>query len=446
MTGFGRIRFAMFVVLMVPIVTGMRPLAPLAHAQSNAAGVRSRMMEILNEVSDLVKENYYDPTLKNLDWKAGVEVARERIRRADHEGEMAAAIAGLLARLSDSHTYFLRPQRLQPVIFGFRAKAFGDDVRVYEVMRGGPAEEAGLRRGDEIIAVEDFAANRKIFEEEVRYFEYLDPRLTLKLKIVREGGPPTDLTINGKQPATSSKEFVKVYEEYSEEQKGQMRGGTLRLEDGGVGYLRFPSFMMSTSQADSLLKKAMEARSLILDLRDDGGGAEDTMKDMAGHFLSEPAKLMLAISRNKQEEIIGKPRNPSLRAPLFVLVDSHSASASEVLARVLQVKKRATIVGDVTAGRVNRARFFGGRGGAIYTIPFGVAITVSRAVMPDGEALEGHGVVPDVKCVPTEEDLRLAHDPCLDRALLLAREAASKMGSEASSQINTRRDEAKSPH
>jgi len=66
------------------------------------------MMEILNEVSSLVKEHYYDPTLKNLDWKAAVEVARNRIREADNEGEMSAAIAGLLSRLNDSHTYFLR--------------------------------------------------------------------------------------------------------------------------------------------------------------------------------------------------------------------------------------------------------------------------------------------------------------------------------------------------
>jgi C-terminal processing protease CtpA/Prc len=94
------------------------------------------------------------------------------------------------------------------------------------------------------------------------------------------------------------------------------------------------------------------------------------------------------------------------------------------MARILQLKNRATIVGDLTAGRVNRAQFFGGRGGAIYRIPFGVAVTVSRAVMPDGAELEGRGVFPDVKCVPSEEDLRLARDTCLDRALKLAREVA----------------------
>jgi C-terminal processing protease CtpA/Prc len=246
------------------------------------------MMEVLSQVSDLVKQNYYDPKLKNLDWKADVEVAQERIRRADHEGEMAAAISGLLARLEDSHTYFLRPMRLQPVIFGFRAKAFGGDVRVYEVMRGGPAEEVGLQRGDKIIAIEDFSTNRGLIDTEMRYFQYLDPRLTMKLKITRNGGVPQDFVIKGRQPANSSKEFVKLYEEYRKEENRQSKNNIVQYQNGEVIYLTFPSFEVSASEVNSILKKAKAARALILDLRDDGGGREDTMKNMVGHFFAQP--------------------------------------------------------------------------------------------------------------------------------------------------------------
>jgi C-terminal processing protease CtpA/Prc len=114
-------------------------------------------------------------------------------------------------------------------------------------------------------------------------------------------------------------------------------------------------------------------------------------------------------------------------------VDSHSGSAAEIVARVLQMQNRATVVGDLTAGKVNRAEMFGGRGGSIYSIPFGVAITVSRAVLPDGSELEGRGVRPDEMCVPTDEDLRLARDPCLDKALSLARRTISKASPVAAS-------------
>jgi carboxyl-terminal processing protease len=301
MTKLRKKRFAIRVFTLMAILTVMPLLVVSVHAASGADRVRSRMMEILNEVAADVKQNYYDPTLKGVDWKSAVEVARERIRRAEDEGEMAAAISGLLARLDDSHTYFLRPTRLQPVIFGFRAKAFGDDVRIYEIMPGGPAEQAGLQRGDKVVGVEGFAATRELIDEEVRYFEYLDPHLTMKLKIVRDGGAPTDYVINGKQPATSSKEFVKLHEKYAEEEVKEDEGVKVRQEDGGVAYLRFPSFMVTTSKAASLLKGAKDAQALVLDLRDDGGGREDTMKEMVGHFLSQSTQLLVAISREKKK-------------------------------------------------------------------------------------------------------------------------------------------------
>jgi carboxyl-terminal processing protease len=153
---------------------------------------------------------------------------------------------------------------------------------------------------------------------------------------------------------------------------------------------------------------------------------------MVGHFVSHPTVLCRAISRDKTDEVIAKPKSPNLTAPLFILVDSHSASAAEILARVLQLQNRATVVGDLTAGKVNRASMFGGRGGSIYTIPFGVAITISRAVLPDGTELEGRGVVPSERCVPTEEDIRQGRDTCLDKALSLARNIASTTSSPAS--------------
>jgi len=424
-----RVRLEIFAALVAIAGAGV-PMIPV-RASSTADSVRARMIDVLSQVSDLVKHYYYDPKLKNLDWQADVEMARERIRRADHEGEMVAAISGLLARLDDSHTYFLRPMRQQPVVFGFRAKAFGEDVRVYEIMPGGPAEEAGLQRGDKIIAVEDFSTNRSLIDTEMRYFQYLDPRLTMKLKVARKGGPSQELVIQGRQPATSPKEFVKLYEEYNSEERKQSKDTILEYQGGDIVYLTFPSFMVSGSEVDSILKKAKAAKVLILDLRDDGGGREDAMKEMVGHFVSQPTLLCRAISRDKRDEVIAKPKSPHLTAPLFILVDSHSASAAEILARVLQLENRARVVGDLTAGKVNRALMFGGRGGSIYTIPFGVAITISRAVLPDGSELEGRGVVPDERCVPTEEDIHQSRDTCLDKALSLARNVVSTASSPA---------------
>jgi len=421
------------------VLAGKDLLEPASGA-SNVAVARGRMLEVLTDVAALVKDNYYDSTLKGLDWKASVEVARQRIRKADHQGEMVAAISGLLTRLGDSHTYFLPPGRLQPVIFGFQAKAFGEDVRVYQVMRDGPAEAAGLQVGDRIVGIEDFVATRKLIDEEIRYFVYLDPQLTLNLHIARGGEPPRQIVIKGKQPETSSKDFRKEYDEYEKgEEKESVEGNVVLYDNGQLAYVRFPTFMVPGYEADSFLKKAKDARAVVLDLRNDGGGREDTMKEMAGHFLPEPTQIGVAISRRKKEDIIAKPKKPNLSAPLFVLMDSRSASASEIVARILQLKHRATLVGDRTAGKVNRAEFFGGLGGAIWAVPYGVAITISKDVMPDGQELENRGVNPDVPCVPTEADLRSGQDPCLAKALALARRAISATAPAQQSQQDAQR-------
>lgn len=122
--------------------------------------VRWRMQRILKEVSETVQKNFYDPKLKGVNWKEGVEIAQKRIDQADHTGEMVPAITGLLARLNDSHTVFIPPGRTEHALFGFAAKPFGDDVFVYEVMPEGPAQSAGLQVGDRILAVNEFRATR----------------------------------------------------------------------------------------------------------------------------------------------------------------------------------------------------------------------------------------------------------------------------------------------
>jgi C-terminal processing protease CtpA/Prc len=383
---------------------------------------RSRNLEIVNEVARLVQENYYDPQLKGIAWKSALQQARDRINNAENEGQMAAAIVGLLARLEDSHTYYLRPYRLEPVILGFRAKMFGDQARIYDIMPGGPAEQAGLKLGDRILGIQDFAVNRNIFDMEFRYFAFVDPVADLKLTVSRSGDPPKTYIVHGKQPATSSKDFVKLYEDYNRKEDKEEENIKAKLDADGVAYLRFPSFSISPSAANSMVGSVRGAKALVLDLRDNGGGYETTMKEMAGRFVAEPGLMVTGFSRRKREEIMVKPHDP-LPIPLVVLIDSHSASASEVFARFMQLKKRAVVIGDRSAGKVHRANMFFGVGGIVYMIPFGVAITVSRAVMPDGVELEDHGVVPDQMCIPSEDDLRSGKDPCLEKAKALARDA-----------------------
>jgi C-terminal processing protease CtpA/Prc len=121
-----------------------------SYAGSNNVD-RGRMEDILNVVSKDVQRNFYDPGLKGLDWPTLTEQARQRIRHADHMGEMIGAISALLYQLHDSHTVFIPPGRTVHALYGFKAKPFAEEILVYELDKDGPAAKAGLQLGDRII-------------------------------------------------------------------------------------------------------------------------------------------------------------------------------------------------------------------------------------------------------------------------------------------------------
>ena len=103
-----------------------------------------------------------------------------------------------------------------------------------------------------------------------------------------------------------------------------------------------------------------------------------------------------------------------------MLVDSFSASASELLARTLQLTGRGTVLGDRTAGAVMVSQTFDHMAGGDRTgVTFATSITVADLVMTDGHSLEHTGVVPDEVILPTAEDLASDRDPVLARALEL---------------------------
>ena len=391
--------------------------------------VRWRMQQILKDVSHTVETSFYDPKLNGVDWKASVEAARQRIDKADRLGEMVAAITGLLARLNDSHTVFIPPGRTEHAVFGFDAKAYGDEILVYDVMPKGPADEAGLQIGDRILAVNDFRATRGDIDIMLRYFRFLDPVRTLPISVSR-GNSAQLITIKAELKSEFSKDFSHLYDTYAREQKKESEP-LARNYDDGVIYLRFPSFIIRPQDAGAFVARAKNSHAVILDLRENHGGNIETLEELAGHFFNEHAKLAEFIGRDKTVPVDVKPRKPNMNSPLFVLVDSHSASASEMFARYIQITHRGTIVGDHTSGRVNAARIVPGWVGSVYTVYYGLEIAVGRVVMADGQGLEGRGVLPDELCLPTSEDLRSGKDPCLDRALELARKISA--GSTATS-------------
>jgi len=385
----------------------------------NIKAERRRAQQILSLVSKDVQNNFYDETLKGLDWTALTEQARQRIASADQLGQMHGAISALLYQLHDSHTVFIPPKRKIKAEYGFRAKPFASNIFVYEVDKDGPAAKAGLQLGDQIVAVNNLNASPQTFFEMMRYLTVLDPRVELDFEITENGD-----VRNLKVPATVVPQPPQYFFSFIETGlDSRKREPFYDFKDYGSGirYLRVPTFAMPSTELVDMFKSLRDAKAVILDLRGNGGGLLSTMVDFAGRFIHEPFGMAASVSRKKSEPIRVEPLSPHISCPLYVLIDSGSASASEMFARSMQLHKRALIIGDRSSGRVNSAQFFWQPIGSWEGVEFGTEIAVSKIEMENGEELEGRGVTPDESCVPRANDLRLARDPCLDRALGMAR-------------------------
>jgi C-terminal processing protease CtpA/Prc len=202
-----------------------------------------------------------------------------------------------------------------------------------------------------------------------------------------------------------------------------------------IGYLQVPTFVMSELPQSEKFDEIPKA--VVLDLRGNHGGIEDTLLEFAGHFEPGPTTMGNVIGRRKTEALKVRPRKPSFaQVPVIVLVDSESASAAEMMARHLQLSRKALVIGDRTSGRVNSSRYFPEVVGDTFyfqksvgtgnVVPFGVQISVRKVVMADGQELEHKRVIPDVACLPTASDLLEGVDPCLAFATSRAQELVGK--------------------
>ena len=140
---------------------------------------------------------------------------------------------------------------------------------------------------------------------------------------------------------------------------------------------------------------------------------------LSGHFFDRELKIADMITRKKTEVRMAKPvKDRQFKGELIILVDSNSASASEVFARLIQIEKRGKIVGDVSAGAVMTSYNMGlaierGPSGFQTFTPYGLNVTVADLIMSDGNRLENVGVVPDHPVGPSARALANRSDPVL---------------------------------
>lgn len=183
--------------------------------------------------------------------------------------------------------------------------------------------------------------------------------------------------------------------------------------------LQLRTFSLEDREIDRFVKHAQGFKALVLDLRGDTGGDESTLLRLAGALVGADT-FGVRHQRHKTEPLSTRADGPRFTGTVVVVVDAQSASAAEMLAYLLQMRKRGPVVGDRTAGAVMEAKGYAHRVGTDVVVYYGTLVSVADVVLADGTRLEARGVIPDEIVLPSGADLAAHRDPALARALALA--------------------------
>jgi C-terminal peptidase prc len=380
---------------------------------------------MLDMTKDAIKKNYYDPTFHGVDIDFVFEQARERIKAAPSRDALMITIASAVLAFDDSHTTFVPPARAAEVEYGWQVAMVGDDCYITRIKPKSDAEAKGLKVGDKLLAIDGFKPTRKnLWQMYYRYFS-IAPTARVNMTLLSPGDEkPHNLTIETKINKSAGLVTLQTLYERGVVRHGWFDSSKLNeYEQFGNELLIWKMHTFSTSEqsVDAAMGKARDCKTLVLDLRENGGGYVDTMKRLLGYFFDKDVKIGDQKMRKETKPMIAKTHGSGIfKGKLIVLVNHDSASASEIFAKVIQNESRGKVIGDTTMGAVMESKFFDLDSGFGKNLYFGTSVTVADLIMPDGKSLEKIGVTPDEIVLPTGKDLAESKDPVLAYASKLA--------------------------
>lgn len=322
----------------------------------------------------------------------------------DDEALMRGAIEGMLEVLGDPYTSYMNPDEVELFTaplegeyegIGAWVDTGGDFLTIISPIPDSPAEAAGLRSGDIILAID--GKDMTGVDPELARKQVLGPAgSVVTLTIKRGDEEPFDVAI------TRAKIIVKSVE-------GKML-------DNGIAYVQITTFGDKTSAELQVVLEELMAQNpkgLILDLRNNGGGYLQSAIEVTSQFI--PADEVVLHERYGNGDIethrsLGE--GLATDVPMVVLINEATASASEIVAGALQDLGRAKLVGVVSYGK-----------GSVQIMPElsnnqgAVKITIAKWLTPNERIIHEIGLSPEVYVVLTEEDFKNGLDPQLDAAI-----------------------------
>lgn len=316
-------------------------------------------------------------------------IKQDYVETVDDKKLITDAIRGMLSGL-DPHSAYLGEEEFTELQVGTSGEFGGlgievgmEDgfVKVISPIDDTPAQKAGLEPGDLVIRLNDTPVKGMTLGDAVKIMRG-KPKSKIILTIVREGKPkPFKVTI--------IRDIIKV------------KSVKKRILESGYGYLRITSFQSKTTNAvlDAVKELHRENKSalkgLVLDLRNNPGGVLHAAVGVSDAFLND-GKIVYTEGRIQDSKMkyFAQKGDALNGAPMIVLVNQGSASASEIVAGALQDHKRALIIGKKTFGK-----------GSVQTVlpldeKTAVKMTTARYFTPAGRSIQAEGIVPDIPVEP----------------------------------------------
>lgn len=317
------------------------------------------------------------------------EVQRSYVKPVSAQQLMKSAIRGLLLDL-DPHSAYLKKSDLQSLTddtngqyggLGLEVQVRAGQLTVISPIDDSPAARAGIQPGDVITRIDNIpieSENADVAIDRMRG----EAGTEVSITVLRAGQPPFDLVLK--------REIIQVTDVRA------------RLLAPGFGYVRIAAFQANTGETVAkriagLIKPEQPLDGLVIDLRSNPGGLLDAAIEVSDLFLDDG---LIVSTRGRvamaSAEYSATPGDVLKGAPLVILVDGGSASASEIVAGALQDRKRALILGQRSFGK--------GSVQSVLPLESGEAIKLTTALYytPSGRSIQAEGIEPDVALQPVE--------------------------------------------
>lgn len=319
----------------------------------------------------------------------------------DRKALMYGAARGMVEAAGDEYTVFFDPKEAEQFDsdmsgsigggIGAQIGVRSDRVTLVKIIEGTPAERSGLLAGDAVLAINDQSTKGYTTDQAVEKIRG-EIGTTVKLQIDRGG---------------ETKEFSVTREEITSPSV------TKEVKDN-IGVITISRFDQDTAaQVRSAAEqfKRDRVRGVVLDMRGNPGGYLTAARDVAGVWLDQKV-VVVEKEGDKVVETLKSGSNPVLGGmETVVLIDSGSASASEIVAGALQDHEAATIMGETSFGKGSVQRILPLSGGSM------LKVTVASWYTPNGKNITKSGITPDKKVGITEKQMRDGDDVQIKAAL-----------------------------